>query len=129
MNRSLPSATLDAPTAAARPLDGLRLGVDGRPFSGPHTGYAMYLRALLPPLLDAGVRVTLVSDRTMHGAPELLARCEQAIIGEAGRGVGSSSNCAGTWKKRATISIWRRATAACRCRTAVRRRCCCPSST
>ena len=84
MNGPSPSITLDEPAAPSRGLAGLRLGVDGRPFSGPHTGYAMYLRALLPPLLDAGVRVTLVSDRAMVGAPELLARCEQAIIGEAG---------------------------------------------
>lgn len=84
MNGPLPSSTRTVPAAPARPLDGLRLGVDGRPFNGPHTGYAMYLRALLPPLLEAGVRVTLVSDRAMDGAPDLLARCEQAVIGEAG---------------------------------------------
>lgn len=71
------------PAAPPRSLDGVGLGVDGRPFSGPHTGYAMYLRALLPPLLDAGARVTLVSDRPMDGAPEVLARCGQAVIGEA----------------------------------------------
>ena len=70
--------------ARPRPLEGLSLGVDGRPFSGPHTGYAMYLRALLPPLLAAGARVTLVSDRPMDGAPDVIAQCEQAVIGEAG---------------------------------------------
>lgn len=84
MHGPSPSITTDAPAVPPRALVGLHLGVDGRPFSGPHTGYAMYLRALLPPLLDAGVRVTLVSDRAMDGAPELLARCEQAVIGEAG---------------------------------------------
>ena len=65
-------------------LAGVSLGIDGRAFTAPHTGYAMYLRSILPPILAAGAEVTLVTDRALAAGP-LVDRCRQVVIG-AGRG-------------------------------------------
>ncbi len=70
----------DQPTGAARRLQGVAIGIDGRSLSGPHTGYAMYLRSILIPLMQAGAEITLVSDRPLLlGAG--LERCRHAVIG------------------------------------------------
>lgn len=75
----------EPPTAVRvnRPLTGVRIGVDGRPLCGPPTGYAMYLRAILAPLLRAGAEITLVSDAPPALGPDLEGCC-QRVIGAPG---------------------------------------------
>lgn len=79
------AAAAAAPLAAADParcLEGMTIGVDGRPFTGPHTGFAMFLRSFLPPLLEAGAKVTLVSNGPLVTAPAFCARCGTVSLGE-----------------------------------------------
>lgn len=79
-----PAATIRQTTGEGR-LAGVSIGLDGRALGAPHTGYAMYLRAILRPLLAAGAEVTLVTDAPLGTDDPLVARCRQAVIGQ-GRG-------------------------------------------
>lgn len=63
-------------------LAGMSLAIDGRSFCGPHTGYAMYLRAILRPIIGAGATVTLVTDRAIETGNPLIDGCRQVAIGE-----------------------------------------------
>lgn len=74
-----PAATIPQQTGR---LAGVSIGVDARPFGAPHTGYAMYLRSILRPILAAGAEVTLVTDRALGAGNPLVGRCRQAVIGE-----------------------------------------------
>jgi glycosyltransferase involved in cell wall biosynthesis len=80
MNQSI--ATINHLSAGDGRLAGVSIAIDGRSFTGPHTGYAMYLRSILGPILAAGADVTLVTDQALKPGQPLIDRCRQAVIGE-----------------------------------------------